>query len=269
RCPYCIDAHTLFLHGLGEHQGARWLAAASGSPPPESELAPIVGWAQAVRSPGAAVLREPPFGPAWAPEMVGTAVAFQYVTAMVTLFLGPTPIPRGLRFMRGTARRVLGGALGRRLARRPAPGLSLELLPAAVPGPELAWAAGSEPVAGAFARLGAAVDRCGRRVLSPEVRTLVTERLAAWTGEAPPLGRAWLDGELERAAGLPGRERARARLALLAALAPERATPQDLDLGDGSGAYRREVLEIAAWSAFATAARVASWMAGPYGSLPD
>lgn len=265
RCPFCVDAHTLFLHGLGCHRVARWLAADAGAAsPPGTELARIVEWASAVRSPGSPALRDPPFEPAWAPELVGTAVAFQYVTAMVTLFLGPTPVPWGLRRMKGTARRILGRALSRRLARRAAPGLSLDLLPEAPLPPALSWAAPNPKVAGAFARLGAAVDRCGRRVLSPEVRSLVTGRLKRWCGETPPLGNAWLDAGLDTLPGVSTRHRDRALLALLAALAPERVTPRHLELqGAGSGG-RREALEIAAWGAFAAALRAGEWLRGPY-----
>lgn len=263
RCPYCVDVHTLALHGLGAHAAARHLATGSDGASAPGELGRIVAWAEAVRSPGAEVLRRPPFPVAWAPELVGTAVAFQYITAVVTVFLGSSPLPRGVRWLRRPVRRLGGALLGRKLRRRPVPGLALELLPESPLPPELAWAAADPRVAGAYARLAAAVEHAGCAVLSAPARERVARHLARWRGEAPPLGTAWIDEALEAlegGAGLKPAERARARLALLVALAPERVTGGDLEEVRSQGAGDRELVEVAAWAAFTAGLQVGRWM---------
>lgn len=260
RCPFCVEAHTMFLHGLGAHDEARWLAAEAETPPPEGELAAVVAWASAVRSPGAPVLREPPFDGRWAPELVGTAAAFQYVTTMATVFLGPTPIPPGFRWMSGTVRRVGGAVLSGRLDRRLPPGLALDLLADAPLPSDLSWAAPNPFVAGAMARWAATVERAGARALAPAVRERVAEAVGGWNGEAPPLGSAWLDRALDGAPPLPEGDRGPARVALLAALAPGRITEEDLRAGSASGV---RALEAVAWSALTTARRTATWLRGP------
>lgn len=260
RCPFCIEAHTMFLHGLGAHAEARWLAAEGEPPPPGSELAAVARWASAVRSPEAPVLRDPPFGAPWAPELIATAVAFQYVTTIATVFLDSTPIPRGFRWMSGTVRRVGGAVLSVRLDRRLPAGRSLELLPEARLPPDLSWAASDPSVAGALARLAAAVEDAGARSLPPAVRALVADAVDGWHGEGAPLGSAWIDRALGRAPDLAEDDRGPARLALLAALAPERITPEDLRSGSATDAG---ALEAVAWSAFTIARRVGTWLRGP------
>lgn len=261
RCPFCIEAHTMFLHGLGAHDEARWLAAEAETQAPEGELAAIGAWASAVRTPGAAVLRDPPFGDRWAPELVATAAAFHYVTTMATVFLDTTPIPRGFRWMSGTVRRVGGAVLSSRLDRPLPPGVALDLLPGAPLPCDLSWAAPNPPVAGAMARLAATVEVAGARALPSAARQRVQEAVDAWHGEAPPLGGAWIDGLFDRAPALEAGDRKPARLAVLGALAPERITEEDLRGGSDGAASS---LEAVAWSAFASARRVAAWMRGPY-----
>lgn len=264
RCPFCVQAHTMFLHGLGAHDEARWLAGGPEAPPPAGELAAVVEWASSVRTPDAPNLRNPPFRASWAAELIATAMVFQYVTTMATVFLDPTPIPRGFRWMSGTVRRVGGAVLSHRLDRRLAPGRALGFLPEAPLPDELSWAASSPPVADALARWAASLEEAGERALPPEASARVVAAVEGWRGEPPPLGSAWLDRALDRPPELEEGDRRLARLSLLAALAPERLTPEGLERLVASGVAERVVFETVAWSAFTTARRVATWMRGPY-----
>lgn len=263
RCPFCVEAHTMFLHGLGAHAAALWLAAETDSPSPGGELAAIAEWASAIRAPGAPVLRQPPFRAAWAPELIGTAVAFQYVTAMATVFLDSTPIPRGFRWMSRTVRRIGGTVLARRLDRRPPPGRALTLLPEAPVSADLSWTAPNPTVAAAFGRLAAAADEAGARVLPAAARARVSAAVEGWRGDAPPWGGDWVERTLEGEPPLGTNSRDLSRLALVTALAPERLPPEEVRALVGRHGDQA-VLDAAAWGAFTAARRVSAWMRGPY-----
>jgi len=257
RCPYCVDAHTMMLHAADAHGAAAAIAGGRDEQIQDPALQALVAWATATRSPGDPVLLEPPFSEREAPEIIGTAVAFHYINRMVDIFLDETPLPSNRNWLKGTLKRMAGWYFSR-AARRPKPaGVSLTLLPAAELPADLAWAAGSPAVAGAFARWAAVVNHAGRSVLPAPVRILVRERVQAWKGENPGLGRGWVE---EAVAGLDEADQPAARLALLTALAPYQVDESVI------AAYRAQhpgddkLIEAAAWASFTAARRVGSWL---------
>jgi hypothetical protein len=196
--------------------------------------------------------------------MIGTAVLFHYINRPVTVFLAQTsPLPLAGRLPKGGLLRI-GGRRFRRFAQaRPVAGESLELLPEARLPDDLAWAAGSEVIASAWARYAAAAERAGERSLPPEVRTWLDAQLDAWHGQDPGLGSDWLERALE---ALEGPQRPAGRLALLVALAPYRVDDEVVEdfraarFGeDGSDADARLVGAVS-WSALAAARRIGSWL---------
>lgn len=257
RCPYCVDAHAIFLDGLTAHDAAEALGSRRDGEVHDPALRAAVAWAEATRTPGAAVLRAPPFEPAEAPELLGTAVFFHYVNRMVTVLLGESPLPGGGRRLRRPLRRLAGWYFSRALRRPKAAGASLPLLPPAELPLDLAWARASPHVAGAFARFAHEVERGGRASLPPEARERVLAHLEPWTGADLGPGRGWVERAVH---GLDDRPKAAARLALLTAIAPHQ-------LDDGVvGAFAayapgdRPLVEALAWGAFAAARKIGTWL---------
>jgi AhpD family alkylhydroperoxidase len=260
RCPYCVDAHVTMLHAADRHDVAD--ALLRGEEPAKAEYSATVAWARATVRPDDARLQRPPFGPAAAPELLGTALAFHYVNRMVNALLGPSPLPFNGRGRRVSSR--VGGLFFARAVRRSASGAES---PAAADGSvpaELDWARATPAVAAALARLAAAVGRAGERVLAEEAREPVREALADWRGEPAALGRGWAE---ERLAALEPAMRPAARLALLAALAPHQVDERLL-----SGEPAADIAALA-WGSYAATARIASWVVpaaglGNDGGLP-
>lgn len=269
RCPYCVDAHGIALHALGD--GAAEAAIRKGR---RGRLDPrfeaLTAWAAASRRADDPRLAAPPFGPEETAEAVGTVLCFHYINRMATVLLAETLLPRWLR-------RPLLPVIGRRLrkfARAPlTPGESLRLLAPAAPasgrglerdgaapvsGPDLDWAAASPPIAAAFAAMGEATAAAVRPVLSPAAQARVLDHLAGWRGEDPPFGFSWLEGTI---AGLDEPEAAAVRLALLTALVPHRVDEPEV------AAFRRHfpgdtaLVATLAWACFETARRISRWIA--------
>jgi AhpD family alkylhydroperoxidase len=260
RCPYCVDAHGLMLHATGEGAAERAIHAGRPERIADRRLAALAGWAAATGDPGAAALDEPPFSAEEAPEAIGTALCFKYINRIATILLGTTPLPTASSWLRRPILRLVGRRLAPR-ARRPCPaGESLRFLPAAEPPAHLAWAAASPRIAQVFARFDAAVERAAAPVLSLETRTLAGRRLALWRGEAPPFGDAWLR---DVAAGLPPAQRAAARLALLAAVAPYRVDDGEVAAFRAHRPDDASLLAALAWGSFHAARRVSEWLPSP------
>jgi AhpD family alkylhydroperoxidase len=257
QCPYCVDAHAVMLHAVDSHVAAEHLRTGRAVRPLDPGLRDVVAWAAATRSPSAPILREPPFAAGAAPEIIGTAVFYHYINRMVSVLLDPSPLPAVPRPLTGSAARMAGWWFGLAARRPKLPGAALAFLPAADLPPDMAWAAGSPVVAGAFARFAAAVDVAGGRALAAPVRELVRRELAAWRGAAPGLGRAWLDVPL---ADLPPEQRPAGRLALLTALAPyqvDAATVAAFQAGQPADAV---LIGALAWASLAAARRVGAWL---------
>jgi AhpD family alkylhydroperoxidase len=249
RCPYCIDAHSIMLLGSSGNDYHKALA--------DPFLRKTAEWAAATCTPGSPLLRTPPFTSEEAPAFIGTAIFFHYINRMVTILLSSSPLP----FTRGKPKQVsmhlaawfFGSAI--RLPKES--GTSLDLLPEAALPDDMLWAQPSMPVAGAFARFTHSVEHAGSLTLSAETREAVSNIIQQWHGENPPLDNGWYE---EAIAPLGVTDKAAGRLALLAALAPYRI--DKTIVGEFSTHFPGDdkLLSALAWSSFAAARRVGSWL---------
>jgi len=256
RCPYCVDIHTSLLHAAGGRASAWALRGRGREAVADPELRAAAEWAAASRSPGAAVLAALPFGPAAAPEMIGTAAAFHYINRLVTLFLGETPFPMGGRWLAAPSVLATSLRFARSVRRRLVPGEALVRLPPAELPADLSWARPRPEIAAAFASLAAAVETEAAGPLG-EAAAPVRERIESWDGQEPPLGEAWAR---EAIAGLPRKHHPSARLALLTAQAPHRVGAAEVAAFRAVWPGDPELVAVAAWAAFTAARRIAAWL---------
>jgi len=259
-CPFCVEAHALLsgVAGEAEDRGALINGAANGIA--DQRRRELVAWAAATREPHSELVRGPPFDEKEAPEVIGTAFAFHYVNRVVEIFQGHRPMQVGPAPLRGVTMSLVGAIAGRALRRGREPGRTLRLLPESDLPDDLGWTRPAPAIASAMARFAAAVERAGECALSNPERARVTSALAAWEGADPPLHGDWLERALH---GLQPDARDKARLAVLAALAPYRvdeATVQSFKHVRPSDA---DLVGAVAWSALSAARRVASWLAPP------
>lgn len=141
QCPYCVDAHSIML-----------AAAGSDSAVESSRVSHLTHWALTGE-------QEQPLGlsPEESAEIRGTALCFQYINPMVTIFLGETPLPLRLGWLRKPMIRVSARYLAKNFAKAKAPGRSAELLPNAELSQRLEWAQPSSHVATALAQWTCAI----------------------------------------------------------------------------------------------------------------
>jgi AhpD family alkylhydroperoxidase len=250
-CPFCVDAHTIMLHATADHAVAEAIRQKGYEGIEDPRLRALVMGLLAGRRPHPHTGAPAPWLDEDAGEIIGTAVAFHYINRMVNVFLGDRllPVPAA---MRGVAGRFVGAAMGKDLVRRLEPGVSLSLLPPAALPDDLAWAAASPAVAGAFAGLAAAVEAAGEAALPAPVRAFVEEQLDAWDGEAPGLGRRWLEDSV---GGLRPEHRGAARLALLSAMASYQVDAELVEAFQAQAPGDARLIGAAAWASFAAARR--------------
>lgn len=265
-CPFCLQVHAGQVDIAGDRAGDRsdvelmmngsdlvLLLNGLNEQITDAGRRELAEWAAATRDPSSETVRKPPFTPEQAPEAIGTAVAFHYVNRVVNVFMGhaglnigPTPLPELARLTRNA------------LERERKPGRSRRLLADAELPEDLGWAASSPEIAGAFARLVASAEAAGEAVLDEAERACVAAAIEAWDGSDPPLGSEWIDEALN---GLDRRSsRARARLALLAALAPHRIDDAAVEAFKRERPHDRELVGAVAWSASRVARRIGSWL---------
>jgi AhpD family alkylhydroperoxidase len=259
RCPYCVDAHTVFLRATACHDAARAIQNDLEDGISDPGIRALVKWARATRSPGSSELARPPFSRLEAPEIVGTAVWIHYINRMSKIFIGKNliPIASNPLGLRSLSERM-GGLFFASVARkRVEPGESLRLLRPAQRCPDFDWAAASAPISDAFGSFALAADEAGAAALSSEVRARVSEQVGAWDGTDPGSNHGWMTSFLH---GLNPRDSAGARLALLAGIAPDRVDENCIR------AFRNEIpadgalLGAVAWSSLAAARRISSWI---------
>src|SRR5262249_25327509 len=130
-------------------------------------------------------------------------------------------------------------------------------LPEAVLPPDMAWARGNPHLAGAFARFDRVLTATAASTLASETGELVKRHLAEWHGELPRLDMQWVDDAL---GGVLVEQKPLARLALLAAFAPTRVSPRDIENAQNLGSTGADLIGTVAWAAFAAARRVGRWL---------
>ena len=243
-CPYCVAVHSSTLHALAPGRDAAAIAAGQTELVADPALRQATAWA---------VAAEPmPLTAVAAAELVGVVVTFHYLNRMVNVFLGESPLPPELP---AAARGPMGKVLGRVLRPRGtlAPGPSLRLVPEAVLPEDLNWAAGSPPVADAYAQATGAIEAAGRRTVPGPVRHLVADALDGWDGRPKGLSRAWVE---EATAGLDAKLAPVAVLTLLTAMASYQVTPPDVAAFREVSPDDRALVEATAWASMAAARRL-------------
>ncbi|MFG2058779.1 carboxymuconolactone decarboxylase family protein [Micromonospora sp. NPDC048930] len=243
RCGFCVDAHVMLLHALGEPELAEVIAR--GGTPLEPRHTELVGWAEASRNPGAAAWTS-----RYGPEVTGTLLACHFVSRMASALLDPDLPPSGPQRSPGV--QSVGGRVCVRTAREPKePGRSLPLLdPGTTALP--AWA-GDSPVGVAYASLKSAATQ-GGDLLSEVARQTVTGTVRWEDGQHPARPAEWAS---ELVLDLSGKDRAGTRIALLAAFAPAAITPADVAVWRLSYPDDADLVRIVAYGAITATDHVA------------
>lgn len=259
-CSFCVDVHSIALHGAGEHDLAGAIVRGEDDKIADPRIQALVQWAAATRTPDAEILHNPPFPRTDAAQIIGSALLFHYINREVNVFLDESPLmlPSMARNLKGVAKRIAGSVIGRRtLANTPPPGGSLRLLPDAPLPDEFRWAASNPNVAGAWARFAAVVEEAGREALPEEVRALVQVHLDAWNGEDMGLSRRWVEDAI---ASLREEHKPEARLTLLSALASHQVDEGVIENFRKDHPDDASLVATVAWGSFAATRRISQWL---------
>ena len=254
RCPWCYEAHSISLHATG---ASRTLKAIKDKPVDiDEKSAAIIEWTRATRTPGAAILANPPFSAEAAPEMIGLAVVYHYMTRMVNVLLVESALPQQ-QWVKAPMIRLLS-LIFAPFARRSIPnGETLALLPDAPLPVDLQWAASNEIIAGAFARFAHAIEEAASRTVPAEVCQVVQEYLSTWQGDDPGMSRRWVD---ELIAPLNHENQTIAKLALLGAISPHHVDEGIINEFRAVLPDDKQLIELLSWACFSVARRIGTWL---------
>ena len=257
RCPYCIDAHAIMVLASAGADYSDALFSRESDRIKEPYLRSVAEWAAATRTPGSPLLTSPPFSTDEAPEFIGTAIFFHYINRLVTILLGPSPLPFTSGVPKKVALRLAAWFFGAAVRLPKEPGSSLDLLPEApLPG-DMLWAESSPSVAGAFARFAEAIEKAASRTLSEKIRGTVYNAVESWNGIDPGMDTFWCEKAIS---SLNEKEKSAARLALLSALAPYRVDERVVRSFSASFPGNDPLLSTLAWSSFTAARKIGTWL---------
>lgn len=256
QCTFCVQIHSYYSGLEGDAGDMPVLLGGRTAGIVDERRRRLAEWAGATRDPSSELVRNPPFTPEEAPEAIGTAVTFHYLDRVVTFFNGSDGVDVG-----DTPFSVVESLTRAAIERPREPGASLRTGTDATLPDDLGWARPSPHIGAAFAAFVATVEAAGASVLGEPERACVAAAIEEWDGADPPLGREWVDEALARLA--PGASEARARLALMAALAPQRIDEATVEAFRRQCPSDRELVDAVAWGALRAARRIASWLVVP------
>ncbi|MEN3614846.1 carboxymuconolactone decarboxylase family protein [Plantactinospora sp. ZYX-F-223] len=211
-CGYDEVAHLGILRALGRPDLAD--SAERGEPVGDPAAAALLDWSRSTGTAGS--LLPPPAGPV--AEYVGTALFNHFIQRMALALLPPDLRPGTLD--PADEPPFEDAPVLRELRPDAATGTSLALLAGLPTATPPAWAAGA-PVGQAYAALAATCEQ-GGGLLAPAARAVVTGAIDRHHGRRPA-GTDWL---AEALSTLDSAERAGARVAILAGLAPGALTDE-------------------------------------------
>jgi hypothetical protein len=263
-CPYCGDMLISLVYGGGKHDAAQQIFSESEDQITDDILRDRLAWVIAVSTPGSEVPAQTPFTSEELPEAIGSLLAMSHINRFSHVVMDGSPVnaPFGLQRVKSAALKVFGAELKVTTERRIEPGRALDLLPAAPLPDDMVWAKTNPRIADALSRWAAAIERESSRVVSPAVRELVQESLQRWEGELMPISRSWVDEEV---AGLDGKDRHIARLALVAAKASYQVDDALVEAVQGEDRDETRLIRVLAWASFSAARRIAGRIARDIG----
>lgn len=262
-CSFCVDAHSMLLAGAAARTTADAIRAKRLDLIDDTKTRGVAEWAFANRQPGAEILRQPPFTPDEAPEIIASAACFHYIDRLVQVFLpdGPVALPSKLRWLRGVTIGVAGSVAGKRIMQLyVTPGGAVGAVPQAKPSAEFDWTAPRPALAAAFGNAEAVIEELGQKALTYPVRQLVQDRIATWTGEEPGISRSWVEDAVK---DLDEHERAAGRLALLVAIAPYQIDENIIERFRDIQPADADLLAAVSWASFTATRRIAGWLSPP------
>ena len=257
KCSYCLDAHTIMLTAAGEGKLANSISQGHYENIVDEKTFKIVQWALATTSPRSELLRWQPFSRDEAPEVIGTAVFYHYMNRMANALLGETPLPFKQGWLKSPLKTIASQTFANAMNRSKTIGDSLEFLPKANLPNDLRWTKTNSNIAKAYSCFANAIEEAGEQSLPSEVRAHVEEELNQWSGKTSELSLAWAEDAISR---FDESTEAAARLAILAALTPERIEVSAI------AAFRKHFPEDAkllgalAWASFAAARKIGTWL---------
>lgn len=259
RCPWCVDAHTIMLDAT--HHGLKLAIEASDFTGVNDErITKIIQWAAATRSPGAQILRDPPFSQREAPEIIGTALFYHYMNRMVNALLNESPLGATPALLRGVVKRISSYVFRPSILLSKTPGESLKFLQKAELPADLKWAERNEYIACAFANLASSVEDGMSSVLSEKALGYARQYIEGWDGGDPDLSRNWVERATET---VDDKDRPAMRLALLTALAPYQVDDVIINHYLSTNPEPVRLLKLLAWASFTAARRIGTWVCIP------
>jgi hypothetical protein len=255
RCPYCEDFLLSLTHGANESGVVSSLLRRDLNSISDELLQKRLAWTKASITRGAKKLADPPFAPEQMPEALGTLVVFNYTNKISDFTMKGSPIPSAVR---GGALRMFGMELKESAAMDLEHGASLHLLPPAELTDDLSWAASNSLVADGLARWNGVVEAESDAVLPSETKFYIRNIMSHWGGGPAPISRNWVEDDV---AGLGGKQRDLARVALLVAKASYQIDDGAIQKVVEHGVDEAGVVRLGAWSALLGAKVAANFAA--------
>ncbi len=172
KCPYCVDAHSIMIFGTEKGLQNDISIVKEGTIKPKTKDEKIIQWALRNLDFDNSVIQNPPFIKEEAPEIIGTAVLFHYLTRMVTLFAGNSPFPTTK--MRGLLIKVASFFIfAKAINKKKIAGECLIFLNEISNQDAFVWAAGSPNIRKAFQYLKHHSEYNIQKILSSELIALL------------------------------------------------------------------------------------------------
>jgi hypothetical protein len=255
-CPYCEDMLISLVHAGGEHEAANDIFEKNGFDSSDKTLRKRLDWVKSIASDCQEEFPETPFNSEQLPEIIGTLMGMSDINRFSHIVMEDSPVvaPFGLKSIKAWALRMFGSELKVTRSVPLVPGRALELLPPGELPIDMQWAKSNPRVADALTRWTQAVEREAVKVITPQIRSTVTNSLRNWQGEQMPISGDWIDKEVE---GLNGDDEVIARFAITVGKASYRVTEKMVTDVMGKHKDEERFIRILAWASFTAARRFA------------
>ncbi len=246
QCPYCHEAHIKMSGGIIDEKNEN-----------------LFEWCKSHYKHNEIILN-PPFSIKEAPEIIGTALTFHYINRMVNVFVTeyPLPLPRYLNWLKPTISSFFKNTAAANITSIKAlPGQSLKWLTPNEETTEFLWTESNIHIKNSFLSFDKLINHTGENVIPSNVRRIVLNYLADWTGNNPGFGNEWIDNLTK---GLILSEKVIAQFILLIATMPYKIMNHHIHELKKIGVENEKLLTIASWGSWQATKKIGNWISSPF-----
>ncbi len=255
-CTFCIDQHAAMLRALGDKESGKGIPICDLSEVVDQKQMKLIYWALGHTNKESYFVRNPPFTPVEAPEIIGTALVINYVNHLVEIFLKDSPLNHEMKLIRSVLRDLMSLFLKNKLNDDLESGSYVneqhhcEF--------DISWLEANDRLKSVWLTFIREADRLATQHIPMDVQKDFINALKNWSG---------VNTEEDQQMGILGRNAVTLCYLKKSGFYPQKVNDDDIRMLRNVGYDDKGILALTTWSSLSVSLRIGEWLGSSF-SVP-